>query len=75
MNNKLRNDLALVEQKLDDLSQEINELLQHANDAIDEADRDYAEGYELPSWVNPLRSIVGRVQERIAREESELGTD
>lgn len=72
MNNKLRHDLALAEQKLDDLGQEINELLQHANDAIDEADRDCAEGYELPSWVNPLRDIVGRVQGRIAREEDEL---
>lgn len=75
MNNKLRRDLALAEQKLDDLGQEINELLLHANDAINEADRDYAEGYELPSWVNPLRSIVGRVQGRIAREENELGKD
>ncbi|MCJ8601072.1 hypothetical protein MWH03_00560 [Klebsiella pneumoniae] len=72
MNNVLRRDLALAEQKLDDLEQELNELLLHVNDAIDEADNDYAQGYELPSWVNPLRNIVSRIQGRIAENEAEL---
>lgn len=72
MNNILRRDLALAEQKLDDLEQELDVILLHASDAIDEADKDYAAGYELPSWVNPLREIVGHIQQRKAQDEAEL---
>lgn len=68
MNNKMRHDLSLAEQALDEREVELDEILIHANDAINEADRDRAEGYPMPSWVEPLRNIVGRIQQRKAEE-------